>query len=118
QGEAALIACRQCDGLSWIVRPMSPQNQDVPAVKKLATGPRIEAVEKRSTPMAWSQHAPPRWTHPLTQEEVEVLPRKHRQVLLLIDGKRGIGELCRVLNCTSDQLITIMNELVARNLIF
>ena len=117
-GEAALIACRQCGELSWIVRPVSFQNQDIPSMKKLATDPRVEAIERQPAPTTWSQRTPPRLMHLLTQEEVGVLPRKHRQVLLLIDGKRGIDELCRVLNCTSDQLIVIMNELVARKLIF
>jgi hypothetical protein len=117
-GEAALIACRQCGDLSWIVRPLSFQSQEVPSVKTLTTDPRIEAVEKSSAPIAWSQRTPPRLTHLPTQQEVEGLPRKHRQVLLLIDGKRGIDELCRVLSCTPDQLIIIVNELAARRLIF
>ncbi|QBD76112.1 hypothetical protein EPA93_08855 [Ktedonosporobacter rubrisoli] len=113
-GESALGVARRCGVLSWIVRPL-PSTDKLPA--PLPPGePREGRKEEQSFSSQRPPAFPPRRTN-LAYNGIDTLPRKHRQVLLLIDGKRGMDELCRILNCTPDQLNAICEDLRAWQLI-
>jgi len=117
QGAKALTVGTQCGELSWVVRLMPSEPQDAPFAQPSATERLVRLVGEREAPRRWSGRSPPRWARHLTQEEVNALPRKHRQVLLLIDGNRGIGQLCQMLNATPDQVAVILDELISKQLI-
>jgi hypothetical protein len=110
QGGAALDLLRSCEALSWSVR--EPQTSTAPP------GP----VASLDGHLSWSQRAgtkprPARSAFGLTGGQLASLPRKHRQVLLLLNGERGMEELCRILHCEPAQLTAILDDLAARHLI-
>ena len=117
QREEALDVSRKCGELSWVVRSAYPQVQSLSPTKNFAVDPAMEGIERSPAPARRSASAPPQLTRLLTQQEMERLPRRYRQVILLIDGKRGVGDLSRMLNCPPDQLVYILNELAANRLI-
>jgi hypothetical protein len=117
QGEPALTVSQRCGELSWVVQPAQPQQQAVRTTLPSIPEQHAGSTDGWLVQGLWSGRSPPRRIRHLTQAEVEALPRKQRQVLLLIDGKRGAHELCRILHCTPDQLAAMLDELIARRLI-
>lgn len=117
-GDQALLSGRQCGDLSWIVRPTHAPHQELSPAQAFTQPFLTESGERRSAPDVWFGRSPPRLTHRPKQEEIDTLSRKSRQVLLLIDGKRGISEICRIFDCTSGQLTPTFDELIAKKLIF
>jgi hypothetical protein len=117
-GDQALLSVRQCGDLSWIVRPTHAPHQELSSAQPFTQSFLAESGERRSAPDVWFGRSPPCLTHRPRQEEIDTLSRKSRQVLLLIDGKRGISEICRIFDCTSDQLTPAFDELIAKKLIF
>lgn len=113
-GDQALLAGRQCGDLSWIVRPSHAQHQELSPAQPSLAG----SGDRPSAPNVWFGRSPPRLTHSPKQEEIDTLSRKSRQVLLLIDGKRGISEICRIFDCTSHQLMPVFDELITKEFIF
>jgi hypothetical protein len=107
QGKAALDLLRACEALSWNVR------------EPLLSGAPPGSVKGDDERPVWSQGTarPARSISVLRGEELARLPRKHRQVLLLVNGERGMEELCRILHCEPAHLTAILNDLAARHLI-
>lgn len=64
-----------------------------------------------------AQRSPPQRAEPLPPRQVETLERKHRQVLLLADGRRDVKTLARMTHCSTEQLDAILEDLAAWHLI-
>jgi hypothetical protein len=107
QGQIAFDLLQLCGVLSWSVQAEPQASSQLPIIEE---GPDDGQTEK-------SQSSLPRQTTLLEQRQITMLPRKHRQVLNLVNGQRGINELCRLLHCTRDQLMEILADLAADHLI-
>lgn len=117
EGAKALTLSQQCGELFWRVRPKSQL-----ASQRLRLGSEGNhegtAPPQRSTQQDWFQWPPPRWVRQIEREQFAALPYKLRQVLLLVDGRRGVAELNRILPSYSpDQLVTLLGQLEAWGLI-
>jgi hypothetical protein len=117
EGAKALSLSQQCGELFWRVRPRSQFTS--PLLRPGLEGSHGGAVlVQRSAQQDRFQRSPPRWVRQIEREQFAALPYKLRQVLLLVDGRRGVAELNRILPSYSpDQLVTLLGQLEAWGLI-
>jgi hypothetical protein len=108
-GQMALELLQLCGVLSWYVQP------ELEAVLPLSPSPTV--VNKPDDGPGEEAYPPPRQAVHLTQQQIASLPRKHRQVFQLVNGRKGIEELCFLLHCTREQLLDILTDLAAKQLI-
>jgi len=86
QGEAALAYLAQAGTLRWQVTPMLPNQSPI----------RPRRAEDALGVMA----------HPPAS-----LSRRHRQLLLLVDGRKTVPELARLLHLTPQEVETLLHDL-------
>ena len=110
QGRDAIERTAQCGELAWTVRPSQP-----PLPHQFEPDHTLSTQQRHDE--RWFLSNPPFPIRQLERSQIESLPRKHRQVLLLVNGERGIGELSHMLRCPPDQLIPLLNDLESWNLI-
>ena len=117
EGKQALARLEHCKELSWVVQPMHTDFAQLPFHRNHHDrGEAVRALQQADQEQ-WFLRPPPRLVKTLEKREIDDLPHKHRQVLLLVNGQRGISDLCRVLACSPEQLTTIFHDLETRGLI-
>jgi hypothetical protein len=111
KGQAALELCSLCGELAWIVRPDQPQ----PVV--LSQYSSAHKQDNPETPNATTSFRVMRYLD-FSQEELNALPRKDRQVWMVLgSGPRAVNELCQMLHLSYEQLIPILNKLAALHVV-
>ena len=108
EGRNAFEQLTRSGQLQWHVRP------DVSSMTTRSSLVPPAAVPEEGL---WAQRSPPQRMEPLPPRQVETLERKHRQVLLLADGRRNIEALARMTHCSAEQLHAILDDLAAWHLI-
>jgi hypothetical protein len=109
-GKNAFEQIQQCGLLSWSILPEHVSASQLPIHSQTES-----SVHERGE--TWFQRPPPRVVGRIAQETMGAFSGRHRQVLMTLNGYRGIGELSSLLNCPPDHLIDILNELEAKGLI-
>jgi hypothetical protein len=116
-GQAALELCALCGELAWSVRPDRKPPTPVLLPQRAPSkddGNRTGQTRSNKDPL------PFRVTRfiDFTQEQLSMLPRKDRQVwMVLSNGPREIHELCQILQLSKERLIPILNKLATLNII-
>lgn len=110
EGQSAFDHLRLCGELCWSVQPRPVSSPQLSLSSAVEEGPDDGQD-------LWLQRVPPHRVAHIEQGQVDVLPRRHRQVLNLVDGQRRMHEICRMLHCSFEQLTVILDDLEARHLI-
>lgn len=117
EGKQALDRLEHCKELSWMVLPQHTHFSRHPFHWSHQEGNEVALLPQHSAQKQWLLCPPPRLAGVLEKRQIEHLPHKHRQVLLLVNGQRGMNDLCRMLTCSPDLLMTVFHDLEAQNLI-
>jgi hypothetical protein len=107
EGKPALDLLQQGEELFWVVRP---------TLEDVASPARDYDEGSLTPPLSQERgflRSPPRLLRPLRKRELDALPHRHRHVLLLVNGQRGVEDFCRMLSCSREQLLTVLDELEA-----
>jgi hypothetical protein len=118
QGQSALELCALCGELAWIIHP----DKKTPVLITKEAPSKHNRNERKQTHQIQSHKnfSPFRVTRfiDFTQEQLCTLPRKDRQVWMVLgNGPREIHELCHILHISKEQLIPILNKLAALNVV-
>jgi len=118
EGKSALDCLEHCGELCWMVQPEQPIHPSHLFGSRSQDGWHAGLSPPSPTPYErWAEKPPSRINVRLDSKQVEDLPHRHRQVLLLVNGRRGIADVCRILNCSFEQLTAVLEDLEARHLI-
>jgi hypothetical protein len=114
EGKSALDCLEHCGELCWMVQPEQPIHPSHFWGSCSQDGWHAGLSPPPPTPYErWAEKPPPRIAVHLDSKQVENLP----QVLLLVNGQRGIDDVRRMLNCSFEQLSAVLDDLEARHLI-
>lgn len=75
------------------------------------------ASENGHASFLWSERPAPRLVHELDASVLRTVSRRQRLVLLLIDGRRSLLDLCHLLHLPQYEVEGILDELEQRELL-
>jgi hypothetical protein len=114
EGREAFASVWSCEQVVWTVQTQqTSESQRVHP--RLNEQPFLSGLP--APLMLWSMRPPPCLTHTLDAHLLAAVSRKQRQILVLLDGRRTVNDLCTLLNLPSEQVETVLSELETRSLI-
>ncbi|HZR42816.1 MAG TPA: hypothetical protein VFB12_22040 [Ktedonobacteraceae bacterium] len=112
EGEEALKRSRHAGTCSWKV---AAQLEEISPLAFPSHSRQVrdgsEPGERKSQP-DWLLGPPPRQISQLSPKQLARLPRKHRQVYLLVDGQRSVSQISSLLQCDDiGHVLSLLTEL-------
>lgn len=107
--------------LEWQMEEHTPSaGALLPSLPPPKEEPQDEAIEDLQTPLAWGKQLreiPQRTFNGMNVPVNALASRDHRQVFALVDGRRSIEEIVRLLHKPPDVVVRVLQELQIRGFI-
>ncbi len=113
EGAQAFASVRSCEQIVWSVQPVHASG----ALRGQSVPNPLSPMQAPSLQIPWALRSPARLTLHLSSITLAPLSRKQRLVLVLIDGKRTVADLSKLLSVPTGHIEEVLNELEALGLI-